>query len=232
MQERRERVADGREAADDLVRELYCFTAAMMPIGRETTMVTMSATPISITVAGTRSKIMSRTGWLVVERIAPRRLVPGELEEGRDPLEVLLPDRSVEPVQPHQRLELFRPHTRRSEAVDGIARRELDDHEDEQRDPEHDRDRLDQAPDRVSQHPRPPSWPGFRRQVAGWRPVGDATLPYPPSVVEGPVRPARCYDFWLVSFSTSQNQVGVSIGSSPVELTVFRRPSRAMSDQA
>ena len=82
-----------------LSARLYCLTAAMMPIGSETTMVTMSATPISVTVAGIRSKIMSRTGWFVLNEVAPRGLVPGELEERREPLEVLLPDRSVEPVE-------------------------------------------------------------------------------------------------------------------------------------
>ena len=42
---------------------LYWRTAARIPIGIETTIVTMSETPISNKVAGNRAPTFARTGW-------------------------------------------------------------------------------------------------------------------------------------------------------------------------
>ena len=59
-----------------LSARLYCLTAAMMPIGSETTMVTMSATPISS--HRRREPIEDHVADRLarVERVAPGRLVP------------------------------------------------------------------------------------------------------------------------------------------------------------
>src|SRR3989304_5259828 len=90
----------------------------------------------------------------VGEGVTPGVHAP-DLEEGDHPAQELLRQRLVQVGQGAQVLDRLGRDATRPEAVDGLARREVDDHERDDRDPQQDGDRLDEASEDVRRHGSP-----------------------------------------------------------------------------
>ncbi len=88
----------------------------------------------------------------VDERIAPRVGAERELPERGEPAEELLERRLVQAVQPDEVGDHLGRDAAGPEAVRGIARRGLDDDEGDDADPDEDRDRLEQSTQDVDRH--------------------------------------------------------------------------------